>query len=237
MEEYPMKVFVTGASGFIGSATVRELIAAGHQVVGLARSDKSAASVASLGADVLRGDLDDLDSLRRGAAASDGVIHTAFMHDFSNFGRAAEADRAAIETIGAVLAGSDRPFGFAAGTTGLVDGCAVTEDDTFDHPIHSCSEDAALLLTSQRVRVSVMRLPRSVHGEGDHGFVPQLINIARSKGVAGYPGDGVNRWPAVHRLDAARLFRLALESAPAGTKLHAVADEIGRASGRGRGGW
>src|SRR5215813_8468178 len=165
MEGIPVKVFVTGASGFIGSVTVRELIEAGHQVVGLARSDKSAASVASLGAEVLRGDLDDLDSLRRGAAASDGVIHTAFMHDFSNFGRAAEADRAAIETIGAVLAGSDRPLVVAAGTPGLVEGRVVTEDETFESPIPRFSEDVALLLTSQGVRVSVMRLPRSVHGE------------------------------------------------------------------------
>ena len=220
-----MNVFVTGASGFIGSATVRELIAAGHQVVGLARSDKSAASVASMGAEVLRGDLDDLDSLRRGAAASDGVIHTAFMHDFSNFGKAADADRSAIETIGAVLAGSDRPLVVAAGTPGLVEGRVVTEDERFVARLPRFSEDAALLLTSQRVRVSVMRLARSVHGEGDHGFAAQLINIARSKGVAGYPGDGSYRWPAVHRLDAARLFRLALESAPAGTRLHAVADE------------
>jgi nucleoside-diphosphate-sugar epimerase len=225
MEEVPVKVFVTGASGFIGSAIVRELIAAGHEVVGLARSDKSAGFIASMGAEVLLGDLDDLDRLRRGAAASDGVIHTAFIHDFTDFAKAAEADRCAIETIGAVLAGSDRPFVVAAGTTGLVEGRVVTEDDKFDSPIPRFSEDAALLLTSQQVRVSVMRLPRSVHGEGDHGFVPQLINIARSKGVAGYPGDGVNRWPAVHRIDAARLFRLALESAPAGTKLHAVADE------------
>jgi len=220
-----MKVFVTGASGFIGSATVRELIAAGHQVVGLARSDKSAALVAAAGAEVLRGDLDDLDSLRRGAAASDGVIHTAFMHDFSDFVKAADADRSAIETIGAVLAGSERPLVVCAGTPGLLAGRVVTEDETFDAPILRFSEEAAVLLTSQGVRVSVMRLPRSVHGEGDHGFVHRLINIARSKGVVGYPGDGSYRWPAVHRLDTARLFRLALENAPAGTRLHAVGDE------------
>jgi nucleoside-diphosphate-sugar epimerase len=222
-----MKVFVTGASGFIGSATVRELIAAGHQVIGLVRSDKSAASVASMGAEVLRGDLDDLDSLRRGAADSDGVIHTAYMHGSTDFAKASEADRRAIETIGAVLAGSDRPFVVSAGTPGLVDGHVVTEDEK--SPVASIprfSEDAALSLTSQRVRVSVIRLPRSVHGEGDyHGFVPRLISMARSTGVVGYPGDGSYRWPAVHRLDAARLFRLALESAPAGTRLHAVGDE------------
>ena len=222
-----MKVFITGASGFIGSATVRELLAAGHQVIGLVRSDKSAALVASMGAEVLRGDLDDLDSLRRGAADSDGVIHTAYMHGSTDFAKASEADRRAIETIGAVLAGSDRPFVVSAGTPGLVDGHVVTEDEK--SPVASIprfSEDAALSLTSQRVRVSVIRLPRSVHGEADyHGFVPRLISIARSKGVAGYPGDGSYRWPAVHRLDAARLFHLALESAPAGARLHAVGDD------------
>lgn len=220
-----MKVFVTGASGFIGSATVRELIAAGHHVIGLARSDKSAASVASMGAEVLRGDLNDLDSLRRGALASDGVIHTAFIHDFTDSAKAADTDRSAIETIGAVLAGSDRPFVVCAGTPGLMAGRVVTEDETFVAPIPRFSEEAAQLLTSQGVRVSVMRLPRSVHGEGDHGFAARLINIAHTKGMAGYPGDGAYRWPAVHRLDTARLFRLALESAPAGTRLHAVADE------------
>lgn len=221
-----MKVFVTGASGFIGSVTVRELIASGHQVVGLARSDKSAASVASMGAEVLRGDLDDLDSLRRGAAASDGVIHTAYIHGSTDFAKASEADRSAIETIGAVLAGSNRSFIVSAGTPGLVEGRVVTEDDTTEPTIGRFSEVAALLLTAQGVRVSVIRLPRSVHGEGDyHGFVPRLINMARSTGVVGYPGDGSYRWPAVHRLDAARLFRLALESAPAGTRLHAVGDE------------
>ncbi len=220
-----MKVFVTGASGFIGSAVVRDLIASGHQVLGLARSDSSAELVAAAGAEVLRGDLEDLDSLRRGARESDGVIHTAFNHGFTDFAKAAEEDRCAIEVIGAALAGSDRPMVVAAGTPGLSAGHVVTEDETFESPIARFSEDTALLFTSQRVRVSVMRLPRSVHGEGDHGFVARLIQIAREKGVAGYPGDGSYRWPAVHRLDAARLFRIALESAPAGTRLHAVGDE------------
>ncbi len=221
-----MKIFVTGASGFIGSVTVRELIAAGHQVVGLARSDKSAASVAAIGAEVLRGDLDDQDSLRRGAAASDGVIHTAYIHGGTDFAKASQADRSAIETIGAVLAGSERSLVVSAGTPGLVDGRVVTEDDTTEPTIGRLSEVAALLLAAQGVRVSVIRLPRSVHGEGDyHGFVPRLISMARSTGVVSYPGDGSYRWPAVHRLDAARLFRLALESAPAGTRLHAVGDE------------
>ncbi len=234
-----MRVFVTGASGWIGSAVVPELIGAGHQVTGLARSDASAAALDAAGAQVHRGSLDDLDSLREAAAASDGVIHLAFQHDIAfsgGFEAAADADRRAIETFGEVLAGSGRPFVIASGTLGLVPGRVATEQDGRDPSsaarhlpagaqIRRANAQMTLSFGSRGVRSSVLRLPPTVHGEGDNGFMATIVGIARGKGVSGYIGDGSNRWPAVHRLDAAHLFRLALEKAPAGSVLHAIADE------------
>jgi nucleoside-diphosphate-sugar epimerase len=224
-----MRVFVTGATGFIGSAVVRELLSAGHEVVGLARSDEGAASVAAAGAEVHRGSLQDPGSLSSGAAAADGVVHTAYIHDFSPTGNpaaAAEVDGRAIEAIGEALAGSGRPLVVAAGVVMTPGRAATEEDDAPENPAHPrVSEPAALRLTDHGVRVSVVRLPPSVHGEGDYAFIPAVIGIARATGVSAYVGDGSNRWAAVHRLDAAHLFRLALEEAPAGARLHAVGDE------------
>jgi nucleoside-diphosphate-sugar epimerase len=219
-----MKVFVTGASGFVGSAVVQELQQAGHQVLGLARSDASAQALTAVGAEVLRGDLTDLDSLKRGAAAADGVIHLAYNHDFSQYEAAAATETSAIGAMGSVLAGSDRPLVVTSGFAGFAPGRFATEEDMPAVAVRT-SEPAALALVPQGVRAAVVRLAASVHDAGDHGFVPYLIGLARQKGEAAYLGEGLNRWPAVHRLDAARLFRLALEQGQAGARYHGVGDE------------
>lgn len=227
-----MRVFVTGASGWVGSAVVPELIATGHQVVGLARSDASATALTQVGAVAHRGALDDLDSLRAGAADADGVIHLAYRHDIAFSGdpaRAAETDLHAIQAIGAALEGSDRPFVVASGLAGLPLGRVATELDLADSDRpggqRAVAAKVTLALATQGVRSCVLRLPPTVHGAGDHGFLPKVVGVARDRGASGYVDDGHNRWPGVHRLDAACLFRLALEKAPAGSVLHGVDDE------------
>jgi nucleoside-diphosphate-sugar epimerase len=220
-----MRVFITGATGFVGSAIVQELLGAGHRVLGLARSDAGAASLAAAGADVHRGSLEDLESLKRGAAVVDGVIHTAFIHDFSDFAANAKADKLAIEAMTATLAGSGKPFLVTSGVLGLASGRPGTEEDSPGSGSPRKSEEAGLAASAQGVRAMVMRLSPSVHGDGDHGFVPALIKLAREKGFVVYVGEGKNRWPAVHRLDTAKLYRLALEKGTSGARFHGVADE------------
>ena len=222
-----MRIFITGASGWIGTAVTAELLAAGHDVVGLARSAASADRITALGGTPWRGSLEDPESLRAGAAESDGVVHLGYHHDFSQMAEAARLDRAAIETLGDALAGSGRPLLIASGALGLADGRPGTETDRPDPASHPrvANAPAALDLVERDVRSVVVRFAPTVHGAGDHGFMAVLSGIARERGVSAYVGDGANRWPAVHRSDAADLVRRAVEGAPAGSVLHAIAEE------------
>jgi nucleoside-diphosphate-sugar epimerase len=223
-----MRVFVTGAAGFIGSAVVRELTGAGHQVLGLARNDANAEKLKSLGAQVHRGDLTDLDSLTAGARTSDGVIHLAFVHDFAKYAESNAIDLKAVQTLTGALEGTGKPFVGTSGTMMLPAGRVGTEHDGADPAGHSPrvkAESEVVAAGSRGVRASVVRLAPTVHDAGDRGFVPALIELARKAGYAAYIGAGTNHWPAVHRLDAATLFRLALEKATPGQRLHGAAEQ------------
>ncbi|HEY1720728.1 MAG TPA: SDR family oxidoreductase [Magnetospirillaceae bacterium] len=225
-----MRVFVTGATGFVGTAVVKELLGNGHSVLGMARSDDGAAKLAKAGATVHRGDLQDLDSLKRGAAESDGVVHCGFIHDFSKFAENCAIDAAAIDAMGETLAGSNRPLIVTSGTGVLQPeepGKAITEDQPQPNPspFPRQSEEKGLAWATKGVRAMVVRLPPTTHGAGDHGFVPILINLAREKGAAAYVGEGLNVWSAGHRFDAAKVYRLALEKGMAGARYHAIAEE------------
>lgn len=225
-----MRVFVTGATGFVGSAIVNELLQAGHQVLGLTRSEEGAKQLKAAGADVHYGNLEDLESLKHGASLADGVIHTAFNHDFTRFSASCEHDRHVIAALGSALEGSNRPMLITSGTALVATpGRAATEADdptlTAAQFPRIATQEAAVALMEKGLNVSMVRLPPSTHGQGDHGFIPMLIAIARDKGMAAYAGEGNNLWPAVHRLDAARLYRLAIEKAIPGMRYHAVQDE------------
>lgn len=235
-----MRIFVTGASGWIGSAVVPELLGAGHDVVGLARSERAADTIAGLGAEVHRGSLDDIESLRSGAEKAEGIVHLGYHHDFAQMAEAAQLDRRAVDTFGEVLAGTGGPLVVAAGVLGIGGGQLATERDRPDPTVHprAATGQIVLALADRGVRTSLVRFAPTVHGPGDHGFIATLVELAHRTGVAGYVDDGSNRWPAVHRLDAAQLVQLAVGSAPAGSVLHAVAEpgvptrEIAEAIGR-----
>ena len=219
-----MKIFVTGASGFVGSAVVKELIGAGHSVIGLARKEDSAKIVHDAGAEVLMGDIEDPNVLRKGATSADGIIHTAFIHDFTQYAKAAGVDKTAINAMGEVLRGTKKPIIVTAGTLGLplINGTITEESLSKNSP--RFSEDAALSLAEQGVNASVIRLPPSVHDKGDGGFIPFIIQMAKTNGLSAYPDEGKNRWPSVHRLDAAKLFRLAVEKSEKGALYNAIGD-------------